>query len=236
MKLFAGNALWALVHQADFISSTVLLLLLLASIVSWAVVLYKWLDLRKKESDLRRVLQQLRTVRSLEQLIAVGEMTADSLGGNLITRLLGHLKIALTLQSDKKDLSSRYISQLHDEAEMAVFEITVAQEFYLPVLKVAAEVGPLMGLLGTVWGLIHAFVRISQEQNADIVTVAPGIAEALITTLVGLVVAIPALIFYHVLTRRVQHIEQQLMNVADRCERIIGASLQQAGHTAGISE
>jgi biopolymer transport protein ExbB/TolQ len=227
MNFFAGNALWNLVHQADFISSTVLLILLFASIISWTVVLYKWLELRKKAAELDRVARQLRSVQTLEGLVAVGEASLDTPAGTLLTRILSQLKMSLLQQTDKKRLSLQHLEQLRMEADAAIFDITAAQESYLPVLKVAAEVGPLLGLLGTVWGLIHAFVRISQEQNADIVTVAPGIAEALITTLIGLVVAVPALIFYHVLSRRVQHIEQQLLAIAQRCEKIVQASLQQ---------
>ena len=75
---------------------------------------------------------------------------------------------------------------LHDEA-------------YVPILSSCAAVAPLLGLFGTVWGLIHAFLQISQTQVADLATVAPGISEALITTLAGLMVAIPALIMYNYL-------------------------------------
>jgi biopolymer transport protein ExbB/TolQ len=74
----------------------------------------------------------------------------------------------------------------------------------------------LLGLFGTVWGLIHAFIRISEKQAADITVVAPGIAEALITTLAGLIVAIPALIMYNYLIVRVRHIETQMVQLADR--------------------
>ena len=58
------------------------------------------------------------------------------------------------------------------------------EESYLPVLSTSAAISPLLGLFGTVWGLIHSFISISQRGSADIVTVAPGIAEALITTLI----------------------------------------------------
>jgi len=72
-----------------------------------------------------------------------------------------------------------------------------------------------LGLLGTVWGLIHAFMNISQQQSADIATVAPGIAEALITTLVGLIVAIPALALYHYLLGQVQVVQMRVQSLSD---------------------
>ena len=71
------------------------------------------------------------------------------------------------------------------------------------ILATAAGVSPLLGLLGTVWGIIYAFINIGQQGSASIDTVAPGVAEALITTLVGLSVAIPALVGHNLLTVRI---------------------------------
>ena len=95
------------------------------------------------------------------------------------------------------------------------------EESYLPLLSTSAAVAPLLGLFGTVWGLVHAFIRISEKQSADITVVAPGIAEALITTLAGLVVAIPALVMYNYLVVRVRQIEDQIVNLADKVSFII---------------
>ena len=89
------------------------------------------------------------------------------------------------------------------------------------MLSVSAAVSPLMGLFGTVWGLIHAFVRIGELQSADIATVAPGIAEALITTLAGLMVAIPALAMYHYVANKIRATERQLFVCADQISMIM---------------
>jgi biopolymer transport protein TolQ len=91
-----------------------------------------------------------------------------------------------------------------------------AEQAYVPVLSVSAAVSPLIGLFGTIWGLVHAFVRISQRQSADISTVAPGIAEALITTLAGLCVAIPALLMYQYVATKIRTLEHNLLLIADR--------------------
>lgn len=69
----------------------------------------------------------------------------------------------------------------------------------LYIFSSAAALSPLIGLLGTVWGIIHAFMGIASSGAGDLAAVAPGIAEALITTLAGLLVAIPALLFYHII-------------------------------------
>ena len=85
----------------------------------------------------------------------------------------------------------------------------------LSILSTSAAVSPLLGLFGTVWGLIHAFIRISERQSADIATVAPGIAEALITTLTGLAVAVPSLIMFNYCRSQVGKIEQMFLTLSD---------------------
>ena len=92
----------------------------------------------------------------------------------------------------------------------------IESETYLPILGTSAAASPLVGLFGTVWGLIHAFVNISQEKSADIAVVAPGIAEALTTTLAGLIVAIPAMIAFNYFSNELRKQEQQLSHLTDR--------------------
>jgi biopolymer transport protein TolQ len=95
------------------------------------------------------------------------------------------------------------------------------EESYLPVLSTSAAISPLLGLFGTVWGLIHSFISISQRGSADIVTVAPGIAEALITTLFGLLVAIPAMMMFNYLAAQVRSVEHSLIRLADQFGRVV---------------
>ena len=80
----------------------------------------------------------------------------------------------------------------------------------------SAAVAPLLGLFGTVWGLVHSFMAIGMQQSADIATVAPGIAQALVTTLVGLCVAIPAVALASYLHGQICGIEQLLYNFAQK--------------------
>lgn len=226
MKIFSGNALWALVQQSDMMSCLVLGSLLIMSIVCWAVAFYKWSMIRRKEADLRKALERLTAVDSLEQLLVVGQAMAQTIPGFIITRMLARAKELLGEHAGlKKGLTAIDIDLLRAENDAIVNEVMVHEEQYMPVLKSSAEVAPLLGLFGTIWGLIHSFMRISQEQSADIVTVAPGIAEALITTLMGMIVAIPVLLLYHMLQARLADMEHQVSLVADKCERVIQAAL-----------
>src|SRR5207253_6860426 len=105
---------------------------------------------------------------------------------------------------------------LEKNIDSSIETVLTQNEEYLAILSSSAAVGPLLGLFGTVWGLVHAFIRISETQVADIATIAPGIAEALITTLAGLMVAIPALIMFNYLQTKIRSIEYHLIIVADR--------------------
>jgi biopolymer transport protein TolQ len=102
----------------------------------------------------------------------------------------------------------------------------------LPLLSTAAAASPLLGLFGTVWGLIHAFMAIAEHHSADIAAVAPGIAEALIATLGGLVVAIPALAMYVYLHGRVKLLEQEVVELSDTCLWVMRGVLASDGFTS----
>lgn len=227
MKFFAGNSMWELIRQSDALSCLVLLILLGMSIFCWAIAVYAWRRIKKISIELEQALLRLAAVASLEQLTVIGQTLSQKVPGILINHaLVRSRKLLEEHQGLKKQLSSHDVEILRNEVDSLMNELMIREEQALPFLKTCAEVGPLLGLFGTVWGLIHAFVRISQEQNADIVTVAPGIAEALITTLVGLIVAIPALVLFHFLQTRVHYIEHQLMLIADRCLWVIQTTLQ----------
>ena len=217
-QMFTGNALWHLIMQSDAVSKGVLLVLLVLSIVSWALFFYKLLALRKKKKELDEAITHLGAVQNFDDLRSVGFRLNSTLGGIAINKNLMFLKSLLEtaklngrigLVGEERELLREHAYQIVDE--------TVAQEEdSLPFLSATAAVSPLLGLFGTVWGLVHAFVSISQKQSADIATVAPGIAEALITTLAGLMVAIPALVMFVYLNTMVKNIEQKSLSLADK--------------------
>jgi biopolymer transport protein TolQ len=166
----------------------------------------------------------MQTVRSFADLVAVGKECHDGhayqgIGGSFLTTALSELKILL----DEKNpvLTDRDIAILESELIRSVGDLITRQEEYLPVLSTSAMAAPLVGLFGTIWGLIHAFIDISQEKSADIATVAPGLAEALIVTLGGLAVAIPALISFHYFATKVRSFDHQLNDIGDRFLNII---------------
>jgi len=220
---FFGNSLWYLVKQSDIVTKVVLLILLAMSIFCWAIFLYKVIMFRIKRRQLEDAIACLKRVTTLEGLITAASRFANTLPGYLISKSLVAFKHTMNKPEGVSAalLSESSYEQLQDSIDQTVIELVALEESYAPMLSVSAAVSPLMGLFGTVWGLIHAFVRIGELQTADIATVAPGIAEALITTLAGLMVAIPALAMYHYVANKIRTTERQLFVCADQINMIM---------------
>jgi len=220
--VFLGNTLWQLGVQSDAITKVVFTILLGMSTVCWAVFLYKCILLRTKRKHALQALGLLQKANSLDDMLKVGQQMNGTVPGYFIAQNLRSVYSLLELQ--KKVGGERgflYWQQLESQAYQSVDEMADAEESYVWVLSTCAAAATLLGLFGTVWGLIHSFLRISQKQSADIVTVAPGIAEALMTTLVGLIVAIPALILFNYLSVQVRRMEGYYMKIAAEFCRIL---------------
>jgi biopolymer transport protein TolQ len=214
------NIVWSLIAQADFLSKLTLFVLLCMSMVCWIIAVVKLVTLRVILKQLHEGLQRLQTVYNFDELVR------KTLHQSYVTIFLEKAAFKLTLLAQKKDNERARLQEKDKELfelsleELVQYEVA-EQERYLSVLSTSAEVAPLIGLFGTVWGIIHAFIRISEAQASDITVVAPGIAEALITTMAGLVVAIPALIMYHYLGRKIEALSKNLHMLTHHIEVVI---------------
>ena len=218
---FTGNSLWLLVKQSDLVTKLVLLLLLGMSIICWAIFLYKIILLRVKRRQLNQMLQQLKEVQTFEEMRVITSGMIDTLPGYFFKKKSYRVEIFVEHDATKTHITQNECSYLQQQIEQNIDDLMRTEETYLPFLFTSASVSPLLGLFGTVWGLVHAFIRISEKQSADITTVAPGIAEALITTLQDYWLQFPALVMYHYLVAQIRSIEYQLYVVADKFNWII---------------
>lgn len=210
-----SHGMWGLVAQSDFVSKVVLFTLFIMSVMSWAIALYKFILFRIKETQCKQVLEELRACNNLLEVAHLGKKHAKTLPGYVLVELLAHIKQA-------KDVGSSDMLQVY--SDQILDEVMYQEEAYTPVLSVSSAVATLLGLFGTIWGLIHSFIRISEKQSADIATVAPGIAEALITTVAGLMVAIPSLIFLHFVNVKIRDLEHRLTMLCDTVTNIARVS------------
>lgn len=221
MVFFKGNALAQLLLQSDAMTKFILFVLLLMSIVCWTIFLYKIVLFVIKGRQMHTALKYLKKIHTIDDLRIMAAEFSNTLPGYVINKNLLFLKSFLEIKDAKNPLSEHELELLQQRIEQTIDGVVHREQSYLPILFSSAAVSPLLGLFGTIWGLMHSFVNISQKQQADIVTIAPGLAEALITTLAGLMVAIPSLLMFHYLNNEVRHIEQKLYNLADRLAWIV---------------
>lgn len=217
ITLFSSNPVWLLINQSDWMSKFVLLVLLFLSVASWAIFFYKLIVWRIRKKQIRNALTFLKSAKNLDDVFYTASKFSNTLPGFLLTKKLSFLKSLLFQDGDTHHvLDEREWDLLQGRINQLIDSVIMNEESYLPVLSVSGQIGPLLGLFGTIWGLVHAFIDISQRQSADIAVVAPGIAEALITTLFGLIVAIPALIMFYYLSLKLRELDQRISSLAGR--------------------
>lgn len=223
MITLVGNALWQLIKQSDFIAKLVLLVLFAMSIICWSIFIYKYMLLKAKKKQIEGALAQIKSIQAIEQLLELASYNTGNLAGYFLSKNLSYLKSVLEINKERgsMNMNEHQWNLLQQNMGQTIDDVVYQEESGLTFLSTCASVATLLGLFGTVWGLIHSFIRIAEKQSADIVTVAPGIAEALITTLAGLLVAIPALIMVNYLASELRFIENKLLHVADRTNIIL---------------
>lgn len=212
-----GSSLWQLVYNSDRLTWVVLFILFGMSVICWSILFYKLIVWRMKKRQLRDAISYLRDAKNLEDVVQVAGKFSNSLPGLFLAKNLNVIKnLLVTEKGTKSELSERDLDFVRDLTNSSIDSFMHNEESYLSTLSVCASSSTLIGLFGTVWGLINAFIDISKSQSADIAAVAPGIAEALITTLGGLMVAIPALIMYYNLKSEAESIEQLIVSLSNR--------------------
>lgn len=180
-----GFTVWGLIQQADPVVKSVMAGLVLASVLCWAIILEKFYRLRRLSAD----------VKKLEAIAAGGNADAHSRG------LPGHLIAAARTEAEQGAERGESRSDVRARIERAMRGALKSdlqrQETGLPFLATIGSSAPFIGLFGTVWGIMNSFTAISQQQDTSLATVAPGIAEALFATALGLAAAIPAVMAYN---------------------------------------
>lgn len=198
-----------LIGSLGAVSIVVLLVLFLFSVVSWAIILYKWRILRSVDREEHRFLQAYERSQDRDELRRQARTLAESPSAAVF---LGVMERAIS-EADKfgtaaldpmADLPP--FDRLYLERVMAhIMQNHIShQEAYLSFLATTANVTPFIGLLGTVLGIINAFAEIGRQGTASIAAVAPGVAEALVATAAGLFTAIPAVIAYNYFLARIR--------------------------------
>lgn len=193
----------------------VLAVLVLLSIVSLAVLVSKWIQIRKRDQADHEFEGLFARVRGFADLpVAVSRSRGDGL------RSIAEAAIAEEENFPPEDPAGRTehtrVELVKEAVEREAELQSASLEHRLSWLVVAAGSGPFLGLLGTVWGIMDAFFRIGNQASAGLNVVAPGIAEALMTTGVGLLVALPAAASHQILSARLRQVETRNAAFASR--------------------
>ncbi len=170
-----------------------------------------------KRESLAHAKNLLQTTKSMEDLLNRVAVIQTTYAGELITNFLIDLKKIIRLRDAGNEIKDADWHMLQTSLQQRIDDAVTEEESLIPILTTSAQAAPLIGLFGTVWGLIHAFMEIAQQRTADIAAVAPGIAEALLTTLGGLLVAIPTLGLISYLYSNARLLEQDIVELTDTC-------------------
>jgi biopolymer transport protein TolQ len=196
--------------------------LLLASIWCWAIVIEKWFTFRKARRETDEFEHLFWSGQSLDELYAsISQQPASPMAALFVAAMREWRR---SIEGSLKPLPG---VQMRIER---VMEVTITREMErmerrLLFLATVGAVAPFVGLFGTVWGIMTSFQSIAATKNTSLAVVAPGIAEALFATALGLLAAIPAVIFYNAFTQAAQRLSQRLEGFADEFGAIVSRQL-----------
>ncbi len=192
------NVLGMVAHLGP-IGKAILILLLALSVASVAIMLQKGLMFRKARRNNEQFMETFWTAQSLSRVFERAKRYEFSPNASLFSNAYREFGRAERLRYTSPQDALVHIERV---LRKGIFRETGLLERYLPLLGTIGSVSPFIGLFGTVWGIMNAFHAIGLKGTADLTTVAPGIAEALINTAAGLFVAIPSVIAYNLFVRR----------------------------------
>lgn len=199
---------------ASIVVKIVMLILIVFSILSWAIIIQRSRVLTKAKKDLLAFEDRFWSGEDLHRLQQGLENRRDGLSGSEQIFYVG-FKEFTRLQQANSEAPESIIQGSSRAMNLALNREMEDLENYIPFLGTVGSISPYIGLLGTVWGIMHSFMGLSAVKQATLQSVAPGIAEALIATAIGLFAAIPAVMAYNRLNLRLGKVEQGYVNFID---------------------
>ena len=205
----------AIILGAGIVVKLVLLLLLSFSVVSWAIILFKFFQVQRAKSESERFMDFFWKSKRFDSITSQVDRFANSPLTVLFNE--GYSELKKVVETDGKSEGNGLSTDLGgvENVSRALRRATNSEitrlEKYLTFLATTGSTSPFIGLFGTVWGIMTAFEGIGKTGSASLAVVAPGIAEALIATAIGLVAAIPAVMAYN----HFQHKIRVLINEMD---------------------
>lgn len=191
--------------DSDIIGKIVMLSLLSASVWSWAIILQTYYSLKDVLKNMRNFQQEMWCGNSIEDLYDKARIQAVDPSARIFVNSLDEYRKKYH-RSNIDDLRDRILQILYKSKIVEMDKL----DNNLTILAIIGSTSPFIGLLGTVWGIMNSFQSIAMAKNNSLAVVAPGIAEALLATVIGLFAAIPAVIFYNLFVKKLSLIENRV--------------------------
>lgn len=209
----------SLIANASFVVQLVMLLLVVASVTSWVIIVQRWRLIAATREQLNEFEERFWSGIDLNQLYKECQQNPEPIGvENVFT---SGLKEFGKIRQQVPDEADSIMEGTQRAMRIAISRETEVLENHLSFLATVGSTSPYVGLFGTVWGIMHSFQGLAVMKQATIASVAPGISEALVATAMGLLAAIPAVIFYNRFTTRVDQLVTGMQTFGEEFSSIL---------------
>jgi biopolymer transport protein ExbB len=217
---------WSMFMSADVVVKAVMIGLAFASLITWTIFIAKMIELSVVQQKVRSALKKISDARSLaEAQFALG--AKEGVLPSLLAACMREARLSAGISSD---------AGIKERAALSCAEIVRAEarrvRLGMGLLATIGATSPFVGLFGTVWGIMNSFIGISKAQTTNLAVVAPGIAEALLATAIGLVAAIPAVIIYNHFARVTKGYLELVNRASGAAARLLSRDLDRT-HVGG---
>lgn len=221
-------SMWGLFMQADIIVKAVMVLLLLASFWCWAIIIDKVLRLRTLSAKADFFEEHFWSGGSLEELYdRISNRPTDPMAAIFVAAMREWRRAASKTNIDREAVRISLPQRIDKVMNVTLGREIEAVERRIGFLATVGSTAPFIGLFGTVWGIMNSFSHIAASKNTSLAVVAPGIAEALFATALGLVAAIPAVIAYNKISSDLDRYAKRLENFAGEFGAVLSRQLEE---------
>lgn len=221
----AEHSFIQLILNASLVVQIVMLVLVVVSLISWTVIFKKRMMLNYARRDADDFEDEFWSGTELNQLYREVQKHEDDAYGLEAIFLSGYQEFLRLKKQDQSDPELTIAGSMRAMRAALIREVDELEQ-HLPFLATVGSTSPYVGLFGTVWGIMNAFLALGQVQQVTLSQVAPGIAEALIATALGLVAAIPAVIAYNRASNDVERLVNRYETFMDEFANILQRQLQ----------
>ncbi len=225
-----GSSLFSLVKRADPVVQAVLVLLLLASVWSWAIIINKSMALGTLKRRAAKFEKVFWSGRSLDDLYQQFAAKPDHPMAAVFISALREWRRAFEGGAPRESMLASVKDRIDKAMNVTITRETDGLEGQLGFLATVGATAPFIGLFGTVWGIMNSFGAIGAKGDVSLAVVAPGMSEALIATAMGLLAAIPAVIFYNRFVNEIGRYTNRLDAFADEFSGILSRQLDEKAH------